>query len=98
MIDWNELRRLPGGAVPALLFWLGGGSILVSAIIGLQMAAVDNLRGQSESWMLAVPVWGAVALMFALILRFWSRDGRIQMMATAWLALAFFALIWVKYA
>ena len=90
--EWASGRRKV--TVALLLLWFGGASVTVSLILGLQVLAVPRLGADFGRSAFMIPAWGAVALIFALVLRRNAANLAVRAIGILWLLIGLAALVW----
>lgn len=82
----DEAASLPGGRVGLALFWLGGATTFVSALVAaFELGAPGFADGLAVDALL-IPAWGIVSLLLALLLRR-SKSAVTTTIAVGWLIL-----------
>jgi hypothetical protein len=90
--EWASGRRKASLAL--LLLWLGGASVAVSLIIGLQALAVPRLGADFGRSAFVIPTWGVIALILAILLRRNAANWAVRSIALLWVLIGMAALAW----
>ncbi len=86
----ESLKGFLGSADSAkglLLFWLGGGGLLVSLVIGAQALAEPGPMGLTKPWLI-VPCGSVAMLWLAYLMKKPNPSPFVRRLATAWLVVA----------
>jgi len=90
--EWASGRRKFSLAL--LLFWLGGGWLAVSFVIGLQILAVPRMSRDLGHSALLIPAWAILSLVLAVSLRRKPASAALAAIGVVWLAFGLGGLVW----